>query len=87
MRASMSRKGNCYDNAPIESFWGTLKTELVYHHQYQTRSEAAREIAEYTDMFYNRQRRQARLPITCGLHATVHAATESSMNVTHGVHF
>ena len=61
MRASMSRKGNCYDNAPIESFWGTLKTELVHHRRYQTRLEAAREIAEYIDLFYNRQRRQARL--------------------------
>ena len=61
MRASMSRKGNCYDNAPIESFWGTLKTELVHHRCYQTRAEAAREIAEYIDLFYNRQRRQARL--------------------------
>jgi transposase InsO family protein len=57
----MSRKGNCYDNAPIESFWGTLKTELVHHRRYQTRLEAAREIAEYIDLFYNRQRRQARL--------------------------
>ena len=61
MRASMSRKGNCYDNAPIESFWGTLKTELVHHHRYQTRREARREIREYIDLFYNRQRRQARL--------------------------
>jgi putative transposase len=61
MRTSMSRKGNCYDNAPIESFWGTLKTELVHHRRYQTRLEAAREIAEYIDLFYNRQRRQARL--------------------------
>jgi putative transposase len=61
MRVSMSRKGNCYDNAPIESFWGTLKTELVHHRRYRTRAEAAREIAEYIDLFYNRQRRQARL--------------------------
>lgn len=61
MRASMSRKGNCYDNAPIESFWGTLKTELVHHRGYQTRREAAREIREYIDLFYNRERRQARL--------------------------
>ena len=61
MRASMSRKGNCYDNAPIESFWGTLKTELVHHHRYQSRAEAEREITEYVDLFYNRQRRQARL--------------------------
>ncbi len=61
MRVSMSRKGNCYDNAPVESFWGTLKTELVHHRRYQSRAEAAREIAEYIDLFYNRQRRQARL--------------------------
>jgi len=57
----MSRKGNCYDNAPVESFWGTLKTELVHHRRYQTRAEAVREISEYIDLFYNRQRRQARL--------------------------
>jgi putative transposase len=61
IRASMSRKGNCYDNAPIESFWGTLKTELVHHRKYATRAEAEREITEYIDLFYNRQRRQARL--------------------------
>jgi putative transposase len=60
MRASMSRKGHCYDNAPVESFFGTLKTELVHHRRYQTRAEAAREIREYIDLFYNRQRRQAR---------------------------
>jgi len=61
LRVSMSRRGNCYDNAPVESFWGTLKNELVHHRRYETRSEAAREIAEYIDIFYNRQRRQARL--------------------------
>lgn len=61
MLASMSRRGNCYDNAPIESFWGTLKNELIYHRRYATREQARREIAEYIDMFYNRQRRQARL--------------------------
>jgi len=61
LRVSMSRKGNCYDNAPVESFWGTLKTELVHHRRYHTRAEAVREIMEYIDLFYNRQRRQARL--------------------------
>lgn len=61
MRCSMSRKGNCYDNAPVESFFGTLKTELVHHRRYATRAEAARDIREYMDLFYNRQRRQARL--------------------------
>jgi putative transposase len=61
LRVSMSRKGNCYDNAPVESFWGTLKNELVHHRRYETRADAAHEIMEYIDLFYNRQRRQARL--------------------------
>jgi putative transposase len=61
MKASMSRKGDCYDNAPMESFWGTLKSELVHHSLYKTREEAIREITEYIEVFYNRQRRQARL--------------------------
>jgi putative transposase len=61
MRASMSRKGNCYDNAPMESFWGTLKQELVYHRRYISRRQAIQDITEYIEIFYNRQRRQARL--------------------------
>ncbi len=61
MRASMSRKGDCYDNAPMESFWGTLKNELVHHSRYKTREQAIREITEHIEAFYNRQRRQARL--------------------------
>lgn len=61
MQVSMSRRGNCYDNAPIESFWGTLKNELVHHRRYSTRSEAMQEITEYIEIFYNRQRRQKRL--------------------------
>jgi putative transposase len=61
MRASMSRRGNCYDNAPIESFWGMLKNELIYHRRYATRQEAMEEITEYIEIFYNRQRRQKRL--------------------------
>ena len=61
MKASMSRKGNCYDNAPMESFWGTLKNELVHHTHYTNRREAIQEISEYIEVFYNRQRRQARL--------------------------
>lgn len=61
MQASMSRRGNCYDNAPIESFWGTLKNELVYHQTYATRQQAIRDITEYIEIFYNRQRRQKRL--------------------------
>lgn len=58
MRVSMSGKGNCYDNAPMENFWGILKTELVHHRRYKTRSEAIKEITEYIEIFYNRQRRQ-----------------------------
>ncbi len=61
MKPSMSRKGNCYDNAPMESFWGTLKNELVYHQHYRTRQEAVKEITEYIEVFYNRERRQKRL--------------------------
>jgi putative transposase len=61
MIASMSRKGNCYDNAPMESFWGTLKQELTHHRRYKTRQEALRDITKYIEIFYNRQRRQARL--------------------------
>lgn len=55
-KSSMSRKGNCYDNAVAESFFHTLKTELVYHEKYRTRKEAQASIFEYIEVFYNRQR-------------------------------
>jgi putative transposase len=61
MKPSMSRKGNCYDNAPIESFWGSLKNELVHHCRYETRADAEASIKEYIEIFYNRQRRHSRL--------------------------
>ncbi len=61
MKASMSRRGNCYDNAPMESFWGSLKNELVHHCRYATRAEAMASIREYIEIFYNRQRRHSRL--------------------------
>ncbi len=61
MQTSMSRKGNCFDNAPIESFWGSLKNELVHHHRFKTRAEAKAAIQEYIEIFYNRQRRHSRL--------------------------
>lgn len=61
MQASMSRKGDCWDNAPMESFWGSLKNELVHHRHYRTRAEAKQEISEYIEIFYNRQRKQPRL--------------------------
>lgn len=53
---SMSRKGNCWDNAVAESFFHTLKTGLINHKQYQTRAEAQEDIFEYIEVFYNRQR-------------------------------
>lgn len=59
LRASMSRTGNCYDNAVIESFFGTLKTELVYHENYPTRSAARQSLFEYIEVFYNRKRRHS----------------------------
>jgi putative transposase len=61
MQASMSRKGDCWDNAPMESFWGSLKNELVHHQSFDTREEARREITEYIEIFYNRIRKQERL--------------------------
>jgi putative transposase len=59
IRPSMSRRGNCYDNAVMESFFGTLKTELVYQEQYATRAQARLSIFEYIEVFYNRQRRHS----------------------------
>lgn len=56
MQMSMSRKGDCWDNAPMESFFGTLKKELVHHRRYRTREEARRDIFDYIEVFYNRKR-------------------------------
>lgn len=53
---SMSRKGNCWDNAPMESFFGSLKSELVYHRRYATRDDAKRDLFAYIEGYYNRQR-------------------------------
>jgi putative transposase len=61
MRCSMSRTGNCYDNAPLESFFGTLKTELVHHCHYPTQASAKTDIFEYIEVFYNRFRRHSTL--------------------------
>ncbi len=58
---SMSGKGDCYDNAVVESFFKTLKTELVYQQEYRTREEAERSIFEYVEVFYNRKRRHSSL--------------------------
>jgi len=59
IEASMSRTGNCYDNAVMESFFGTLKTELIYHERYATRNQARQSIFQYIEVFYNRQRRHS----------------------------
>jgi len=59
--ASMSRKGNCYDNAAMESFWSTLKLELVYRREFQTHAHAKTEIFDYIEVFYNRQRSHSAL--------------------------
>ncbi len=56
MTGSMSRKGNCYDNACIESFHGILKRELVYQTKYKTREEAKKSLFEYIEFFYNSKR-------------------------------
>jgi len=58
-RVSMSRKADCYDNAPMESFFHTLKTELVHHRRYATRAEATRDVFAYIEGFYNRTRRHS----------------------------
>jgi transposase InsO family protein len=54
--SSMSRRGNCYDNAAMESFWSALKRELVYQRRFATRSEARAAIFEWIEVFYNRVR-------------------------------
>ena len=59
LRCSMSRKGECLDNAVAESFFGSLKNELVFHEDYKSRAEARQSIFEYIEVFYNRQRRHA----------------------------
>ena len=61
MQTSMSRKGNCWDNAPMESFFGSLKTESLHHYRFESRAHAKRVIFEYIEVFYNRIRRHAKI--------------------------
>ncbi|MCR8636786.1 IS3 family transposase, partial [Paenibacillus radicis (ex Xue et al. 2023)] len=56
MKASMSRKGNCYDNACIESFHSVLKKEFIYCTKFRTKAQAQQEMFEYIELFYNRKR-------------------------------
>jgi putative transposase len=58
---SMSRKGNCWDNAPMESFFATLKKELVHHETYRSHAQARQSLFEYIEVFYNRVRRHSAL--------------------------
>lgn len=81
IQCSMSRPGNCWDNAVVESFFATLKTELVYLRRFQTRQEAKTEIFEYLEGFYNRQRRHS----TLGYLSPVEFEEQTGL-VTHGVH-
>lgn len=60
----MSRKGNCYDNAYIESFWSSLKYETVYHHRFATRAAARAALFDYIESFYNRIRLHSSLGYT-----------------------
>jgi putative transposase len=62
---SMSRSGNCWDNAVAESFFATLKLELVYRCRWRTRAEARSDVFEYLELFYNRQRRHSTLGYLC----------------------
>ena len=61
MRPSMSRKGNCHDNAVVESFFSTLKNEWVFHQTFQDRNQARTALFDYIELFYNRKRRHATL--------------------------
>ena len=61
MVSSMSRKGDCWDNAVAESFFGSLKTERVFFTNYKTREEARRDVVDYIEMFYNSKRRHSYL--------------------------
>lgn len=60
-KQSMSRKGNCWDNAVAESFFGALKNELIHHEKYKTREQARLSIFDYIEMFYNKHRLHSHL--------------------------
>jgi transposase InsO family protein len=76
IRQSMSRKGDCWDNAPMESFFHTLKTELVMHSDYRTRDQARASLFDYMELFYNRQRRHSTIKYEAPLEfEAAHAAS------------
>ena len=57
----MSRRGNCYDNAAMESFWSTLKLELIYRYEFATHAQIRAAVFDYIEAFYNRQRAHSAL--------------------------
>ena len=77
----MSRKGNCLDNAPMESFFGSLKTELVHRSRFCTRRQARAALFEYIEIFYNRRRRHSsvgyRTPAQARVDMTMAQAAEA----------
>lgn len=78
---SMSRRGNCLDNASVESFFGTLKTERVRRRHYRTRSEAKQDLFQYIEVFYNRNRLHSALGYVSPVEfeAQHHASVEASL--------
>jgi len=83
----MSRKGNCYDNATMESVWGTLKAELIHHRKYTSRNQAEAEIREYIEIFYNRQRIQKRLGYCSPVSFEKKYLTEMKKTERFGIHY
>lgn len=77
MLASMSRKGDCYDNAVAESFFANLKNELTWHRTFRTRDQARAAIFDYIELFYNRQRLHQTLGYVSPVHHELHHATVS----------
>ena len=73
---SMSRRGNCYDNAAMESFWSTLKEELVHRTHFESRAQAASAIFDYIEIFYNRERLHSAL----GFMSPVEFEKQSNLN-------
>ncbi len=80
MNASMSRRGNCYDNAAMESFWASLKKEQVHHRRYATREETKADIFDYIECFYNTIRRHSSLGNRSPLEFTASFASNSQTN-------
>lgn len=80
MKASMSRRGNCYDNAPMETFWASLKKEQVHHQHYITRAQAKADIFDYIECFYNTIRRHSALGNQSPLDFTASLASDLKRN-------